>query len=241
MRLAEVVENLRMADPVRRMFRQDANGAVLPPAAPGMIGPYRIVREIGRGGMGVVYEAEQQQPRRRVAVKLLYPGYSVGEGHDRAFRRETQALARLTHPFIAAIHDAGWTDEGRSFLVMELVQGVPLSEHVRRDQPPTARRLELWMNVCDAIAYAHQRGVIHRDLKPSNILVVEEATRRGGQAPRPAAAGKLRDEATKGRANPQSAIRNRCGLRSQDFRRSRRSSISGWRRSWRPIRPRPRA
>ncbi|MBU0616079.1 MAG: protein kinase [Planctomycetes bacterium] len=131
---------------------------------------YRIVSEIGRGGMGVVYEAEQHSPRRRVALKVL-AGLYADEQRIRLFRQEIQTLARLKHPSIATIHEAGQTEEGYHFFTMELVGGEPLTEYVRRAVLPLRGRLELFLRICDAIRYAHDNGVIHRDLKPSNILV----------------------------------------------------------------------
>ena len=131
---------------------------------------YQIVREIGRGGMGVVYEAEQHSPRRRVALKVL-GGLYADEQHIRLFRQEIQTLARLKHPSIATIHEAGQTEEGYHFFTMELVGGAPLTEYSRKAELPLRGRLELFLKICDAIHYAHDHGVIHRDLKPSNIIV----------------------------------------------------------------------
>jgi tetratricopeptide (TPR) repeat protein len=131
---------------------------------------YQIVREIGRGGMGVVYEAEQHSPRRRVALKVL-GGLYADEQHIRLFRQEIQTLARLQHPTIATIHEAGQTEEGYHFFTMELVGGDPLTEYVRKAGLPLRGRLELFLKICDAVQYAHANGVVHRDLKPSNIIV----------------------------------------------------------------------
>jgi len=131
---------------------------------------YQIVREIGRGGMGVVYEAEQHSPRRRVALKVL-GGLYADEQHIRLFRQEIQTLARLQHPTIATIHEAGQTEQGYHFFTMELVGGAPLTEYVRKAELPLRGRLELFLKICDAVQYAHANGVIHRDLKPSNIIV----------------------------------------------------------------------
>src|SRR5262245_15184720 len=146
------------------------------------VGHYRLLREIGRGGMGVVYEAEQQHPRRPVALKVIRGGRLVDEYQVKLFRREAQALARLKHPGIAAIHEAGHTDDGWHYLVMELVRGIPLLDYVKgrrltgMQAPSNIRqRLELFLKICEAISYAHQRGVIHRDLKPANILVADES------------------------------------------------------------------
>jgi serine/threonine protein kinase/Tfp pilus assembly protein PilF len=141
------------------------------------IGPYRIVRRIGEGGMGVVFEAEQETPRRAVALKLIRGGALVSLQQVRLFRREIEALARLRHSGIAAIHDAGVTDGGAPYFAMELVSGKPLDEFLAeapldpRDRAALRERLELFLRIGDAVSYAHQRGIIHRDLKPSNVLV----------------------------------------------------------------------
>lgn len=150
--------------------------ATRPPAPPmpAMIGSYRIRRRLGHGGMGIVYEGEQQAPRRLVAIKVIRGGAVDGHFDDyrvRLFHREAQTLARLRHPAIAAVFEGGRTEEGQHFFAMELVRGVPLNEYVRGRSVPRRERLELFSRICDAINYAHQRGVIHRDLKPTNILV----------------------------------------------------------------------
>jgi predicted Ser/Thr protein kinase len=144
------------------------------PPLPDRIGSYRIRRRLGQGGMGIVYEAEQQTPKRPVAIKVVRGGQFVDDYRVRLFEREAQTLARLKHPAIAAIYEAGRTDEGQHFFVMELVRGVPLNEFARDRSIPIPQRLELFRGICDAINYAHQRGVIHRDLKPTNILVDPE-------------------------------------------------------------------
>ena len=131
---------------------------------------YRIVREIGRGGMGVVYEAEQQHPRRRVALKVL-GGLYTDEAHVRLFRQEIQSLALLKHPSIATIYEAGVTVEGYHFFTMELVHGQSLSEYAQRMELSREEILELFLKICQAIEYAHDSGIIHRDLKPSNIII----------------------------------------------------------------------
>jgi tetratricopeptide (TPR) repeat protein/predicted Ser/Thr protein kinase len=138
------------------------------------IGQFEILELLGRGGMGVVYRARQQHPRRDVALKIVPGGAFVDAHRLRLFQREIQLLARLQHPGIAAIHEAGCTEDGQHFFAMELVDGVPLNEHLRRAQPPLSERLELFRRICEAIHYAHQRGVIHRDLKPSNILITRD-------------------------------------------------------------------
>lgn len=141
---------------------------------PATIGSYRVQRRLGVGGMGIVYEAEQQAPKRLVAIKVVRGGRHVDEYHLKLFEREAQTLARLKHPAIAAIYHGGRTDEGEHFFAMELVRGVPLNQYVRERHISRRDRLKLFRGICQAINYAHQRGVIHRDLKPSNILVDAE-------------------------------------------------------------------
>ncbi len=140
------------------------------------LGAYRVLAVLGRGGMGVVYEAEQDAPTRSVALKVLPPG-SASPAALRRFHSEAQALARLQHPGIAQIYEAGTITDPKlglcAYIAMERVSGVSLNEYVRREKLETPRRLELFARVCDAVHYAHRRGVIHRDLKPGNILVDE--------------------------------------------------------------------
>lgn len=147
-----------------------ASRPVTPPL-PERIGTYRIQRRLGEGGMGIVYEGEQEKPRRLVAIKVVRGGGAADPYRVRLFQREAQTLARLRHPAIAAIFEAGQTRDGQHFFAMELVRGVPLIDYFRRWDVPRRRRLALFAQICDAINYAHQRGVIHRDLKPTNILV----------------------------------------------------------------------
>ena len=140
---------------------------------PESIGPYRIHGVLGSGGMGVVYEAEQQQPKRRVALKVLRPGL-VTENLLRRFEHEVQVLGWLAHPGIAQIHEAGTADTGfglQPYFAMELVRGEPLLAHCERKRLDAGARLRLLAQVCDAVQHAHQKGVIHRDLKPANILL----------------------------------------------------------------------
>lgn len=140
-------------------------------ALPERIGDFAIRRLIGEGGQGLVYEAEQQIPRRRVALKVLKsPGGGNGRDH-RQFEREVESLARLRHPGIAAIYEAGTSADGRKYFAMELIDGASLRVHVRREALSSARRLQLFRRICEPVSYAHQHGVIHRDLKPTNILI----------------------------------------------------------------------
>ncbi|MFQ5591108.1 MAG: protein kinase, partial [Phycisphaerae bacterium] len=141
------------------------------PPLPTRIGSYSIRRKLAEGGMGIVYEGEQQTPKRLVAIKVVRGGQYVDEYRVRLFQREVQTLARLKHPAIGAIFEAGRTEDGQHFFAMELVHGVRLNDYVKDQQVPRETRLRLFCRICDAINYAHQRGVIHRDLKPTNVLV----------------------------------------------------------------------
>ncbi len=136
-----------------------------------IIGPYKLLQEIGEGGMGVVYMADQQVPvRRRVALKIIKPGMDTRQVIAR-FEAERQALALMDHPNIARVLDAGATEAGRPYFVMELVRGVPITEYCDQAQLSVRDRLDLFIQVCNAVQHAHQKGIIHRDLKPSNVLV----------------------------------------------------------------------
>jgi WD40 repeat protein/predicted Ser/Thr protein kinase len=148
--------------------------AYLPPptAVPVSIGRFRVVRLLGEGGMGTVYEAEQDNPRRAVALKVIRPGL-VSPDLVKRFQHEAHILGRLQHPGIAQIFDAGLADDGRPFFAMEFIHGLPLGEFAGRRQLDSAARLTLLARVCDAVQHAHDQGVIHRDLKPGNILVEE--------------------------------------------------------------------
>jgi ankyrin repeat protein len=135
------------------------------------IGRYKLLEQIGEGGFGVVWMAEQEEPvRRRVALKIIKLGMDTKEVVAR-FEAERQALAMMDHPHIASVFDGGATDTGRPYFVMELVKGVPITHYCDVNKLSTRERLELFMQVCQAVQHAHQKGVIHRDLKPSNILV----------------------------------------------------------------------
>jgi serine/threonine protein kinase/tetratricopeptide (TPR) repeat protein len=135
------------------------------------IGPYKLLEAIGEGGMGTVYMAEQTQPvRRKVALKVIKPGMDSRQVIAR-FEAERQALAMMDHPNIAKVLDAGATETGRPYFVMELVRGIPITEYCDSERLSVTARLELFVLVCRAVQHAHQKGIIHRDLKPSNILV----------------------------------------------------------------------
>ena len=159
-------------------------GAFLAPREPGvadasssphvlgsMVGPYRLVELLGEGGFGIVYLAEQERPiRRRVALKLIKPGMDTRQVIAR-FEAERQTLAMMDHPSIAQVFDAGETEAARPFFAMEHVPGVPITTFCDTERLSIRERLELFLDVCDAVQHAHQKGVIHRDLKPSNVLV----------------------------------------------------------------------
>jgi serine/threonine protein kinase len=140
--------------------------------SPGMkIGRYKLVHEIGQGGMGVVYMAVQKEPiKRKVALKIIKPGMDTREVIAR-FEAERQALALMDHPCIAKVLEGGSTESGRPYFVMELVEGTKITEYCDECRSTTRQRLELFIQVCQAVQHAHQKGVIHRDIKPSNILV----------------------------------------------------------------------
>ncbi len=137
------------------------------------IGPYKLIEQLGAGGMGEVWLAEQKAPiKRQVAFKLIKLGMDTKEVVAR-FASERQALAVMDHPNIAKVYDAGVTDTGRPYFVMELVRGVPVDEYCDNKRLSTADRITLFMDICKAVQHAHQKGVIHRDLKPSNVLISE--------------------------------------------------------------------
>src|SRR5205807_6905043 len=135
------------------------------------IGRYKLLEQIGEGGFGVVFMAEQTQPvRRKVALKVLKPGMDTRQVVAR-FEAERQALAIMDHPNIAKVFDGGATASGRPYFVMELVKGVPITEFCDQNHLTPRQRLELFVPVCQAVQHAHHKGIIHRDLKPSNVLV----------------------------------------------------------------------
>jgi len=172
-----------MADDPSRDDRTRTHDGELPADHPGRIpdsiGEYKILGILGEGGMGVVYEAEQASPRRRVAIKVVRGGEFVDDVRVRMFQREAETLARLKHPDIGAIYESGRTEDGQHFFAMELVRGETLNRYLDRRPSPTSAaevrfRLALLRKIANAVHYAHQRGVIHRDLKPANVIITEE-------------------------------------------------------------------
>ncbi|MEO7676696.1 MAG: serine/threonine-protein kinase, partial [Verrucomicrobiota bacterium] len=135
------------------------------------IGRYKLLQQIGEGGCGVVYMAEQEEPiRRRVALKVIKLGMDTKQVIAR-FEAERQALALMDHPNIAKILDGGATETGRPYFVMELVRGVRITEYCDEARLSIETRLRLFVQVCQAVQHAHQKGIIHRDIKPSNVMV----------------------------------------------------------------------
>ncbi|MHC4539712.1 MAG: serine/threonine protein kinase, partial [Planctomycetota bacterium] len=136
-----------------------------------VIGRYKLLERIGEGGMAVVYMAEQAEPiRRKVALKIIRLGMDTKSVIAR-FEAERQALAMMDHPNIAKVYDAGATETGRPYFVMELVHGISITDYCDSNKLDTRRRLELLVQVCHAVQHAHQKGIIHRDIKPSNVMV----------------------------------------------------------------------
>ena len=144
------------------------------------VGPFRILGQLGEGGMGIVFEARQTHPDRVVALKILRAGVFAGSQQLRMFRREAESLGRLNHPGIAAIHDAGRTDDGLHWFAMERVEGHTLDAWARGrpapvTRPEIAERVAVCLAISDAISHAHQHGVVHLDLKPTNVMVLAPA------------------------------------------------------------------
>lgn len=169
----DAVETQAFDAPLFSELQQRSDEAHALASVPSQIGKYRVTGFVAEGGMGTVFEAEQEQPQRTVALKVLRAGTHSLE-RNRRFETEVQVLGRLQHPGIARIYDAGSFEhhgERKPYLVMELVRGGSLSQVIEDDQLNTAERVRLLVSICEAIQHAHQRGVIHRDLKPSNVLV----------------------------------------------------------------------
>jgi eukaryotic-like serine/threonine-protein kinase len=152
-------------------------GATLEPGPSSEFGPYRLLRSLGEGGMGVVWLAERTDAGNRVAIKFL-PHAGLSPARRERFAREIKTLGKLKHPFIARLYDAGALDDGTPWFVMEYVEGVRFTEFCRRNERPIQERLQLFRSVCEAVQYAHGQEIIHRDLKPSNILVEQDGTPR---------------------------------------------------------------
>ncbi len=161
-----------LEQPAAPQARAASLHAIAPAEKPGdLIGCYKLLEQIGEGGCGVVYMAEQEQPlRRRVALKVIKLGMDTKQVVAR-FEAERQALAMMDHPNIAKVIEAGATETGRPYFVMELVRGIKITEYCDQNNLTTKERLDLFAQVCRAIQHAHQKGIIHRDIKPSNILV----------------------------------------------------------------------
>src|SRR5262245_12642822 len=172
----ELADRIRELFPAMVAMEQPRPGATVDLAPPNervgaTIGRYKLLQRIGEGGFGVVYMAEQQQPvRRKVALKVVKPGMDSRQVLAR-FEAERQALAIMDHPNIAKVFDAGTTDSGRPYFVMELIKGEPITEFCDRNQFYPRERPELFTQVCHAVQHAHQKGIIHRDIKPTNVLV----------------------------------------------------------------------
>ena len=190
----DVASLLAASADAQSFLEQPAFGATLgeldaastPAGMPAQLGPWRPLRLLGHGGMGVVYEAEHVETGSRAAVKVLRTDALGGAQGRRLFEREARSLSRLAHQSIARILDAGRTPDGLDYVAMELVEGVDLSEHVRRTGASRAERLRLFAELCAAVDYAHRRGVIHRDLKPANVLVASPPDAGGGEPGAPA-------------------------------------------------------
>jgi non-specific serine/threonine protein kinase/serine/threonine-protein kinase len=175
-RHAENASTERIARPLARFARaaqarEEASGDE---ALPERIGPFRVLRLLGRGGMAQVYLAAQSEPlKRQVALKLLRPGLDSKEVLAR-FEAERQALAQMSHPNVARAFDAGVSEDGRPYFVMEAIDGLPVTQFADRERLDLRARIELFLEICEGVDHAHRKGLIHRDVKPSNVLVTSE-------------------------------------------------------------------
>jgi tetratricopeptide (TPR) repeat protein len=160
----------RIREDIRIISADMTEGVPLPE----VVGNYRVKSLLGEGGQALVYEAEQESPRRKIALKVLRGGRFAGEKHVKHFLRETRTLARLNHPAIATIFEAGRTEDGLHYFAMELVGGRPLNRYLQEEDPGRDARLDLFIRICRAVDYAHENGIVHRDLKPTNIMVTDE-------------------------------------------------------------------
>ncbi len=174
--LRQELEALLAAFDEADAFLEQPPGAPAPTVEPTLegrrVGPYRIVRQIGQGGMGTVYLAEREDVQKQVALKLVRAGLSSPD-HVQRFLVERRVLARLEHPNIARLLDAGVAEDERPFFALEYVEGRPIDAYCDDRRLPVERRLALFQTVCGAVQYAHRNLVVHRDLKPSNILVTD--------------------------------------------------------------------
>ena len=175
--LRMVVERLLGSHDELRPYAIEQDATKLPVSieySPGQfVGPFKLREKIGEGGMGIVYVADQKEPvKRKVALKIIKPGMASEDIVNR-FESERQALAIMDHPNIARVFDGGVTESGQTYFVMELVQGVSVTEYCNEHRFSTEDRLKLFVTICKAVHHAHRKGVIHRDLKPSNIIVAE--------------------------------------------------------------------
>ena len=175
--LAEYVERFPdVADQLRIQFELDQvinSSDMITERSGSVIGRYTLLEQLGEGGMGVVYVAQQDRPvARQVALKIIKPGMDTKEVITR-FEAERQALALMDHSNIARVFDAGQPTSGRPYFVMELVRGTPITEYCDQNHLTIDKRLELFVQVCHAVQHAHQKGIIHRDLKPSNVLIAQ--------------------------------------------------------------------
>ncbi len=168
--IADLERNEHMLSKLRGVLGKDVEPPAPIPGPGTTLGSYRLGPLLGAGGMATVHEATQDHPRRTVALKVLAGGMRAPEARRR-FEREVQLLGRLQHPGIAQIYEAGVADDGPAWFAMELVRGQWLTDFAAQNRLDTRRRLDLFLKVCDAVAYAHRQGVIHRDLKPSNIFL----------------------------------------------------------------------
>jgi len=172
---AEIEQTLGMTAAEPGAAAAGATTAIYEPGT--QIGPYKLVQLLGEGGMGAVYQAQQEQPvRRTVALKVIKPGLNSASIVNR-FQAELEALAMMDHPNIATVLDAGLTETGLPYFVMEFVRGIPITNYCDQNRLKTEQRLKLFIPICQAIQHAHQKGIIHRDIKPTNVLVAE--TERG--------------------------------------------------------------
>src|ERR1051325_1038437 len=182
LRRVQTIEDAGLREEVRSLLEFDVRGVTESPsspttggntprlATPSQIGPYRVIERLGQGGSGVVLLAQQERPvRRRVAIKIV-PYAAVSPEFAARFEFERRALERTNHPNIAKVLDAGRTPDGLPYLVMEYVEGEPITSYCRKHWLTLPDAIGLMLQVCEAVQHAHQRGVIHRDLKPANIL-----------------------------------------------------------------------